>query len=145
MTPGEATVKLPPSEQLSPTQMWGEASLKSTETLALQFYDTGELLLLPKVEQIVIGRIAAINDSNACVDLTPYGIRAKSVSRRHAMITLTSFISIIDLASTNGTFLNGTQLIPNRPRVVRNGDELRFGELTAALYFRISPGLNQAS
>ena len=35
---------------------------------------------------------------------------------------------------TNGTFLNGQRLVPNQPRILRDGDEIRLGHLV--LYVR---------
>lgn len=50
-----------------------------------------------------------------------------NVSRRHAMLRIAGdVVSVEDLGSSNGTFLNGIRLPPNRPVRVRNGAKLRF-------------------
>jgi hypothetical protein len=50
-----------------------------------------------------------------------------NVSRRHAMIRIAGdVVSIEDLGSSNGTFLNGIRLPANHPVRVRNGAKLRF-------------------
>jgi len=42
----------------------------------------------------------------------------------------------LGVGSSNGTFLNGQRLVPNQPRVLRDGDEVRFGKLVAHIYFK---------
>ena len=38
--------------------------------------------------------------------------------------------SVVDLDSTNGTFVNGQKLVPHRPQPLQAGDMLRFGKST---------------
>ena len=65
-------------------------------------------------------------------------LRDDRVSRRHATIAMTPEESgkveytITDLASSNGTAVNGTQLTPQTPRVLRSGDQIAIGETTLA-------------
>jgi hypothetical protein len=51
-----------------------------------------------------------------------------NVSRRHAEVAATSAggLHVTDLASANGTFLNGSRLQPNVPALARPGDRIRF-------------------
>lgn len=54
-----------------------------------------------------------------------------SVSRRHCELTFADGeIEVRDLASSNGTFVNGNQIIRSKASV---GDELRFGQVDARL------------
>ena len=53
----------------------------------------------------------------------------KAVSRRHAAIereTAQRYV-IVDLASTAGTFVNGSRLIPNVPQEISGGSRISFG------------------
>ena len=45
-------------------------------------------------------------------------------------------LTIVDMGSSNGTHLNGQKLMPHQPRVLRDGDEIRFGKLIAKIYFK---------
>jgi pSer/pThr/pTyr-binding forkhead associated (FHA) protein len=45
-------------------------------------------------------------------------------------------LTLVDLGSTNGTHLNGQRLIPNQPRVLRDGDEVRLGKLVFHIFFK---------
>ncbi|MEO0564900.1 MAG: FHA domain-containing protein, partial [Chloroflexota bacterium] len=60
----------------------------------------------------------------------------KGVSRVHAVIEREEdTLTIMDMGSSNGTYLNGQRLAQNQPRVIRDGDEIRFGKLTTRIYF----------
>ncbi len=51
------------------------------------------------------------------------------VSRLHARLELDhEQITIIDLNSTNGTYVNGERLTPGQPRRLRAGDKINFGQ-----------------
>jgi pSer/pThr/pTyr-binding forkhead associated (FHA) protein len=53
-----------------------------------------------------------------------------SLSRRHALIRrIESGFEVIDLSSTNGTWLNNKRLTPNKPYPFENGAQMRFGLL----------------
>jgi len=55
-------------------------------------------------------------------------------SRFHAEIReVSGGLAVVDLGSTNGTFLNGERLRPNQPRPLRTGDKIRLGSTTLTL------------
>ena len=69
-------------------------------------------------------------------DLTPFKALEKGVSRVHARITRDNELThVIDLSSTNGTYLNGFRLIANQARILRSGDELILGRLKVVVKF----------
>ncbi|MEM9950541.1 MAG: FHA domain-containing protein [Chloroflexota bacterium] len=71
---------------------------------------------------------------DAHVDLAPYHAHNRGVSRKHARLTLDdTSISVTDLGSTNGTYINNERLHPNRDYVITAGDELRLGFMTLLL------------
>ena len=57
------------------------------------------------------------------------------VSGNHARLQYNACgqFEIVDLGSTNGTFVNGQQLAPNMPRVVNVGDIVKFANLEFAV------------
>lgn len=58
------------------------------------------------------------------------------VSRRHALICRTEWgITVQDLGSTNGTWLNGDQLTPGETYMLRNGDQLKLAEQLLFIYY----------
>ena len=48
-------------------------------------------------------------------------------------------LDLWDLGSSNGTFLNGARLNANRPYGLRDGDEIRFGQMIMRIYFQHAP------
>ena len=59
-------------------------------------------------------------------------LESKTVSRCHAMLMRKAAeLLLVDLASTNGTLLNGLPIQPDEPLRLNDGDELRFGQVLA--------------
>ncbi|MBE2267693.1 MAG: FHA domain-containing protein, partial [Anaerolinea sp.] len=86
---------------------------------------------------VLIGRTDVDNKVIPDIDLAPYGAVEKGVSRIHAAILRTEeALIIMDKGSANGTHLNGQRLVPQQPRVLRDGDEIRLGRLVARIYFK---------
>lgn len=85
---------------------------------------------------LVVGR----SDSSvrADIDLSEFGAATMGVSRMHLTLHYdpkTSTLSVTDMNTVNGTFVNGMKLLPNEVRVLRHGDELRLGQLTLMAHF----------
>ncbi|QPC81179.1 FHA domain-containing protein [Phototrophicus methaneseepsis] len=124
-------------EQVLDTVKWGSAQLTDTHTLKIDFMDTNKSLMLRPKGQLIFGRADESTNTFPDVDLAPYGAISKGVSRQHAVLEVNEdTIIIMDLGSSNGTFLNGQRLLPNQPRVVRDGDEVRLGRLVTHIHFK---------
>ncbi|MBN1679116.1 MAG: FHA domain-containing protein [Anaerolineae bacterium] len=93
--------------------------------------------LKPKPETI-FGRRDPATGAMPDIDLTPYAGYRMGVSRRHAAIRFgeEQSLDIWDLGSSNGTFLNGDRLSAHRPYRLRDGDELRLGQMAIRVYFQ---------
>ena len=91
---------------------------------------------IPKV-QTVLGRADNTSTQKPDLDLTPYGALEKGVSRIHAAICRNDdTLTLVDKGSANGTHLNGQRLVPDQPRVLRDGDEIRLGQTHRAHLFQ---------
>ncbi len=78
-------------------------------------------------DEIVLGRG---DDAANLVSFDAYDGDELGVSRRHAMLRPTeSRLYIVDLGSTNGTWLNGRSIGVNTPYSLSNGDLLMLGKL----------------
>src|SRR5579859_6059419 len=85
---------------------------------------------LPQGEDVIVGRFSATASAQPDVDLGPFDAEEKGVSRRHIRISYkTARISVIDLSSTNGTWLNDQRLKPTAEYTLHDGDRLRLGKL----------------
>ena len=86
-------------------------------------------------ETIHIGRPDPANDYQPELDLSEDGGAEYGVSRRHAAIESSSEgVVIVDKSSTNGTLLNNYRLPPDLPYPLRNGDEVKFGQLLVHIF-----------
>jgi len=81
-------------------------------------------------KELVLGRNGEEPCEGVLLDLSELGGYQAGISRRHAMIRRgENGCEIIDLASTNGSWLNDERLIPHKPVPLASGSQLRFGRL----------------
>jgi hypothetical protein len=95
-------------------------------------------------DEFVLGRISDGKEEpptgEAVVDLRPYGALEKGVSRRHLLIRRAGQgYEVMDLGSTNGTYLLDKRMIPNRPYPLSHGDLIRMGKMRIFITFREDP------
>ena len=115
----------------------GNALFRENACLVLQLVESDARLTITPDKETLFGRFDPDGNNPSQVDLSPYGGRKKGVSRIHAAIYRSKHtLSLADLGSSNGTFLNGERLRPQQTRVLRDGDEVRFGGLAAKIYYR---------
>ena len=83
---------------------------------------------MPLRKEIHIGRVDPLAEIFPEIDLTDDIAPSKDVSRRHARISKKNGKVVIqDLASSNGTFLNGKRLNSYLSEPLCNGDILQLG------------------
>lgn len=116
---------------------WGTAHFNQDGRLLIRIRDYADAIILEPRKEWLLGRADEGADDGPQLDLGPYGAAEQGVSRRHAAIRRgEDTLTLIDLHSTNGTYLNGQRLLPNQPRVLRDGDEIRLGRLVFHLFFK---------
>jgi pSer/pThr/pTyr-binding forkhead associated (FHA) protein len=94
-------------------------------------------LVIEIASQAVLGRYAAGSASQPRIDLAPYNAFGKGVSRMHAIIRRTERGLVVeDLASSNGSWLNGVRLNPFSPRPLQSGDRLALSQLEIVVHFK---------
>lgn len=99
-------------------------------SLALVVINSGRRITLEAVDDLLIGRKDNQRGIYPDIDLGLDGGYEAGVSRRHAVISAQGDgFCIEDLASANGTFVNGQRLQPQEPAPIRHGDELKLGTL----------------
>jgi len=93
-----------------------------------------------QITKLTMGRVDPDTGESPVVDLKDCKAIEKGVSRRHAAIIRrdTGTLSLVDQESDNGTYLNGQRLVPNQPRILRDGDEIRLGHLVLYVRFEKS-------
>lgn len=84
----------------------------------------------PGTEGFIIGRSDGSTNYIPDIDFANAKAREMGVSRKHAaLVRYRGTVQVIDLNSVNGTFLNDERLIPDVPYPLKNGDQLRLGNL----------------
>jgi hypothetical protein len=114
----------PPS---SPTNSW----------LSLHLMDSGKILPLATRNEFTLGRLSEGQPIMPDIDLTPYQAYASGVSRLHAVVKRDASRAVImDLGSSNGTYLNGRRLNPHTEEGLKHGDVVALGKLKIQVLLR---------
>lgn len=97
---------------------------------SLHLLDSGHILPLGDRTEFTLGRVSEAQPIMPDIDLTPYQAYANGVSRLHAVLKREgSRVLVMDLGSSNGTYLNGKRLTPNVDQTLSHGDMLALGKL----------------
>ncbi len=105
-------------------------------SLALFVLDKEEPIIIENVSQVVVGRHVQ-NISMPLIDLTNYGAVRLGVSRRHIQISFDNdAFTIVDMGSTNGTWVNQQRLAPGRAYELHSDDLIMLGQLIIQVCFR---------
>jgi hypothetical protein len=125
------------ASELSVKSGWGTATFEDRDQIILHVREATEPVTVTPDKEFLIGRLDAASGITPDLDLSPFGALEKGVSRIHAALRRgEEVLSLVDLDSANGTYLNGQRLSPNQPRLLRDGDEIRLGKLSMHVYFK---------
>lgn len=116
----ELKKKAPRPELIPPAYSW----------ISLHFMGSGTILPLASRNEFILGRLT--NDSLILpdVDLTPYRAGASGVSRVHAIVKRQADQALVmDLGSSNGTYLNGKRIHPDLEMALSHQDIIGLGTL----------------
>lgn len=98
--------------------------------VTLHLLDTGQVLPLAERNEFTLGRISDGQPIMPDIDLSPYQAYARGVSRLHAVLKReANHVFLMDLGSSNGTYVNGKRLTPNIDHAIANGDVIALGKL----------------
>jgi len=109
---------------------------------SVAIYVMGETkpIAVTDVEELILGR-RVIEGTDEIVDLTPFGALEKGVSRKHAVIRkVEGAYEIVDLYSTNGTWVDEQRLLPNKIYPLKSGVKIRLGQLLLYILFGLRNG-----
>ncbi len=85
--------------------------------------------------EFFIGRLTESTEEKV-VDLTPYNAFTLGVSRRHLMVRrVGDGYEVMDLDSTNGTWVNEQRLEPQHPFTLISGSHIRLGNMRIFVSF----------
>jgi pSer/pThr/pTyr-binding forkhead associated (FHA) protein len=71
-------------------------------------------------------------------DQSDVWLQHPSISRQHAAVAHNEQgqVCLVDLGSAQGTFVNGQEIEPNKPRPLKAGDRIQFGASTRTYVFQ---------
>jgi hypothetical protein len=109
----------------------------ATMNLELHMVDMPDSIVKTVDGELVVGRADSVTHYMPDIDLTPFGAYRLGLSRRHATILAQENTLLVkDLQSRNGTFVNGKAVPKGGTHPLRNGDSVRFGNLTLQIRFQ---------
>ena len=97
--------------------------------LSLLLIGNEQQIPLAGKSEFTIGRATQDQEVVPDIDLSPHGGYDYGVSRLHASISIGEQITITDLNSINGTYVNGRKILPNYKHSLIHGDILALGTL----------------
>jgi hypothetical protein len=113
----------------------GTASLRNYTEVLLLIGGAISRVLVRQDQSYYLGRYPQPAEDE--VDLNPFGALSFGVSRAHAKLLMTNDqLYVIDLDSTNGTYLHRRRLKPNEPSLLSKGDELLLARMRIQIMFR---------
>jgi len=119
-----------PHEPESSAEKVVEPSVPLQSRISLHLVESGQILPLADRLEFTLGRVAEGQPIVPDVDLSSFDAYSNGVSRLHAAIKLiNNRVVIVDLGSSNGTYLNGNRLSPYLETAVARGDIIHLGKL----------------
>lgn len=110
------------------------------EGLAFFLLNNGRTIDVCKYPEIVLGRVEDQSHEHT-IDLTEFDAFTLGVSRRHALIRVSDGkYTIMDINSSNGTWLNGNRLLPNKQHDLPTKSVIQLGRLKLVVIYSRPPG-----
>ncbi len=107
-----------------------DSPAQSPAWISLHLLESGQILPVSDRIEFTMGRVSENQPIMPDVDLSPFKAFDNGVSRLHAVIRNNSGnVAIMDLGSSNGTYINGTRIVPNIEQPLRHGDIVALGKL----------------
>ena len=112
-------------------------AIPANSWISLHLMDSGKILPLASRNEFTLGRLSEGQPIMPDIDLTPYQAYASGVSRLHAVVKRDSDrVLVMDLGSSNGTYLNGRRLNPHMEESLNHGDIVALGKLKIQILLR---------
>ena len=121
----------PNTDQIQISGPYANQIPKQTGTwISLHLLDSGNILAFSEQLEFTLGRLSDNQPIEPDVDLSPFKAFDNGVSRLHAVIkNIEGSAILIDLGSSNGTYVNGIRIMPNVEQRLRHGDIVALGKL----------------
>ncbi len=112
-------------------------NVSSDAEVSLHILDAGQIIPLSGRAEYNVGRSAEGQSVLPEIDLTSFHAFENGVSRIHACIKVVEHkVTVADLGSVNGTFINGKKIQPQQSYSLNHGDILTLGKLKVQVLIR---------
>ena len=126
------TVEITRRPRILPAGAADPTPFSASAEVLLQVLPSGVCITRELHSPLILGR----GDLPGVVDLTSYNAVQHGVSRRHCVLQPEDdHLTVTDLDSTNGTYLNDQRLVSHQPYLLTTGDRLILGTLHLVLSF----------
>lgn len=89
-----------------------------------------EFIDFVKTPIVTLGRYDATTHVSNLFDLRQYGAAERGVSRIHCQLEVKDGqLYVMDMGSTNGTYVSGSRLKPHQPYALKKGEDIALGRL----------------
>lgn len=118
-----------------PEEIHVEEPAVPSDGIAIYYMGLNEPIAIHTEDEFIIGRQTE-ETAESLLDLSSHNGFGLGVSRRHAKIRRTQTgYEVIDLSSTNGTWLKEQRLVPEKPYPLISGSILRVGRIRLFVFF----------
>lgn len=98
--------------------------------ISLHLLESGHILPIGERNEFTLGRLSENQPLEPDIDLSEFKAFDNGVSRLHAIIRRTEGnVILVDLGSSNGTYINGIRIAPNTEHPIHHGDIVALGKL----------------
>lgn len=119
-----------------PEELHIDEAIIPKQGIAVYFAETTKPFVVRTDKEFIIGR-SLLPTTEPFLDLSDFDGFKMGLSRRHAMIRQTETgYEVIDLSSTNGTWLNDERLVPYTPYPLTSGSRLLLSRIRLFIFFR---------
>ena len=123
-----------------PPRMTGPLDTMIPWVIEFRVVGTPNIIKIRVTDAMLMGRPDPTSNIAPEIDLVSYGGRNLGVSRRHALIrTVNNRITIEDLGSANGTYINEHVLESAKEYRIRDRDVIRLGHMRLQVHFVVKP------
>ncbi len=113
----------------------GTATLSSYSEVMLLIDGMTARFVITNQQEYYLGRFRTPEAGQ--IDLNPFGALHHGVSRNHAKFVIDNDrLYVVDLSSSNGTYVRRTRLHPYEPALINAGDEILLGRMRIQVIFQ---------
>jgi hypothetical protein len=135
-----------PEKQMKWGDLPGTAPMQPNMTSTLRarilvhIIDNGKLIPVPDKTEFTVGRASEGQPITPDIDLGEFNAFDFGVSRLHIVVRLTGEkLTVMDLGSSNGTFINGIRLPSNSEQGISSGDVVSLGKFRIQILVNRNP------